>query len=136
MRFLFLHPNFPAQFRHLAVEIAKQEQHQVVFGTARVDGSLPGVHKEIYAPNREVRPETHNYIKPLASAVLQGQAVPRPAPGAAAVADRLCGDLARAARAGHGRPAAVAGGAGGVARGRGAAALAVQRPQVQLSARR
>lgn len=82
MRFLFLHPNFPAQFRHLAVEIAKQEQHQVVFGTARVDGSLPGVHKEIYAPNREVRPETHNYIKPLASAVLQGQAVYR-------IADKL-----------------------------------------------
>ena len=82
MRFLFLHPNFPAQFRHLAVEIAKQEQHQVVFGTARVEGSLPGVHKEIYAPNREVRPETHNYIKPLATAVLQGQAVYR-------IADKL-----------------------------------------------
>jgi glycosyltransferase involved in cell wall biosynthesis len=77
MRILFLHPNFPAQFRHLATELAKQEQHQVVFGTARVDGSLPGVRKEIYTTNREVRPETHNYVKPLENAVLQGQAVYR-----------------------------------------------------------
>jgi glycosyltransferase involved in cell wall biosynthesis len=77
VKFLFLHPNFPAQFRHLAVELAKQEQHQVIFGTARVDRSLPGVRKEIYTPNREVRPETHNYVKPLETAVLQGQAVYR-----------------------------------------------------------
>jgi glycosyltransferase involved in cell wall biosynthesis len=76
MRILFLHPNFPAQFRHLAVEMAKQG-HQVVFGTTRLEGSLPGVHKEIFTANREVRPETHNYVKPLESAVLQGQAVYR-----------------------------------------------------------
>jgi glycosyltransferase involved in cell wall biosynthesis len=76
MRILFLHPNFPAQFRHLAVEMAKQG-HQVVFGTTRLEGSLPGVHKEIFTANREVRPDTHNYVKPLESAVLQGQAVYR-----------------------------------------------------------
>jgi glycosyltransferase involved in cell wall biosynthesis len=77
MRILFLHPNFPAQFRHLAVAMAKTGEHQVVFGTARVDGSLPGVHKEIYSSNRGVHAETHNYVKPLENAVLQGQAVHR-----------------------------------------------------------
>lgn len=30
MRILFLHPNFPAQFRHLAVALAKDSSNQVV----------------------------------------------------------------------------------------------------------
>lgn len=77
MKILFLHPNFPAQFRHLAVEIAKEKGHQVVFGTARHDRSLPGVVKRIYTSTREVNTETHHYVKTLESAVLQGQAVYR-----------------------------------------------------------
>jgi glycosyltransferase involved in cell wall biosynthesis len=77
MRILFLHPNFPAQFRHLAVALAKTGEHQVVFGTARADGSLPGVYKEIYTTSRGVHAETHNYVRPLENAVLQGQAVHR-----------------------------------------------------------
>jgi glycosyltransferase involved in cell wall biosynthesis len=77
MQILFLHPNFPAQFRHLAVEMAKAKGHQVVFGTARIDRSLPGVMKRIYTPTRAVHLETHHYVKPLESAVLHGQAVYR-----------------------------------------------------------
>jgi glycosyltransferase involved in cell wall biosynthesis len=77
MKFLFLHPNFPAQFRHLAVKLAEQGEHQVVFGTARIEGSLPGVHKKIYTASREVNPETHHYIKPFEHSILQGQAVYR-----------------------------------------------------------
>lgn len=77
MRILFLHPNFPAQFRHLAAVLAKDPQHQVVFGTARPEGSMTGVTKVLYKPSREVRPETHHYVRSLESAVLQGQAVYR-----------------------------------------------------------
>jgi glycosyltransferase involved in cell wall biosynthesis len=77
MRILFLHPNFPAQFRHLAVTLAKDSNHQVVFGTARREGSLPGVHKALYIPSREPHPQTHHYVRTLESAVLQGQAVYR-----------------------------------------------------------
>lgn len=77
MRILFLHPNFPAQFRHLATALANQPQHQVVFGTARPEGSMAGVTKVLYKTSREVRPETHHYVRPLESAVLQGQAVYR-----------------------------------------------------------
>ncbi|PMB17873.1 glycosyltransferase [Fischerella thermalis] len=77
MRILFLHPNFPAQFRHLATEIAKDKQNQVFFGTTRRDGNLPGVNKVIYSPTREARPETHHYVRPLENAVIQGQAVYR-----------------------------------------------------------
>ncbi|MEC4814225.1 MAG: glycosyltransferase family 4 protein, partial [Scytonema sp. PMC 1069.18] len=77
MRILFLHPNFPAQFRHLATLLAKDPKNQVVFGTARQEGSLPGVYKVIYKESRKPSPQTHHYIRPLESAVLQGQAVYR-----------------------------------------------------------
>lgn len=77
MRILFLHPNFPAQFRHVAAAIAKDRRHQVVFGTTRREGRLSGVSKALYQPTREARPETHHYLRTLESAVLQGQAVHR-----------------------------------------------------------
>ena len=77
MRILFLHPNFPAQFRHLASALAKNPNNQVIFGTNRREGSLPGVVKAIYASSREVRAETHHYVRPLEKAVLQGQGVYR-----------------------------------------------------------
>lgn len=75
MRILFLHPNFPAQFRHVAAAIAKDSRHQVVFGTSRRDGRLSGVTKALYRPAREAHAETHHYVRPLESAVLQGQSV-------------------------------------------------------------
>ncbi len=77
MRILFLHPNFPAQFRHLAAAMAKDKRHQVVFGTTRREGRLPGVSKMIYQPKRQAQPDTHHYVRPLENAVLQGQAVYR-----------------------------------------------------------
>ncbi|WP_041740563.1 glycosyltransferase [Calothrix sp. PCC 6303] len=75
MRILFLHPNFPAQFRHVATALAKDSSNQVFFGTTRREGSLPGVNKVFYQAKREARPETHHYVRPLENAVLQGQAV-------------------------------------------------------------
>lgn len=77
MRILFLHPNFPAQFRHIATALAKNPDHQVVFGTMRREGSLPGVHKVIYPPSREISVQTHPYVRSIESAVLQGQSVYR-----------------------------------------------------------
>lgn len=77
MRILFLHPNFPAQFRHLATALAQDPTNQVVFGTMREEGSLPGVQKVIYTPSREVNPQTHHYLRTTEGAVLQAQAVYR-----------------------------------------------------------
>jgi glycosyltransferase involved in cell wall biosynthesis len=77
MQILFLHPNFPAQFRHLATLLAQDPNNQVVFGTKREEGSLPQVIKAIYRPLREARAETHHYVRPLENAVLQGQSVYR-----------------------------------------------------------
>jgi len=77
MRILFLHPNFPAQFRHIAAALAEDKQNQVFFGTTRQEGKLPGVNRVVYSPKREARPETHHYVRPLENAVLQGQGVYR-----------------------------------------------------------
>ncbi|MEB3181509.1 MAG: glycosyltransferase family 4 protein [Nostocaceae cyanobacterium] len=77
MNILFLHPNFPAQFRNPATELAKDKRNTVVYGTNRQEGSLPGVHKVLYHPSRTARRETHHYIRNLENAVLQGQAVYR-----------------------------------------------------------
>ncbi len=75
MRVLFLHSNFPAQYRHVATALAKDKNNQVVFGTKNKDTSLPGIFKAIYEPSRNPHASTHHYVKPLESAVLQGQAV-------------------------------------------------------------
>ncbi|AFY66490.1 glycosyltransferase [Geitlerinema sp. PCC 7407] len=77
MRILFLHNNFPAQFRHVAQVLAQDPSNQVVFGTMRAEGQIPGVTKVIYGPSREPHPQIHHYVRPLESAVLHGQAVYR-----------------------------------------------------------
>ena len=77
MRILFLHPNFPAQFRHLAATLGKNKKNQVMFGTNRREGQIPGVTKVLYEKSRTARAETHHYVRPLENAVLEGQAVYR-----------------------------------------------------------
>jgi glycosyltransferase involved in cell wall biosynthesis len=77
MRILFLHPNFPAQFRHLAAALGQDPNHQVVFGTTRFERHIPGVHKVLYGESRPIAPQTHAYVRSLEGAVLQGQAVYR-----------------------------------------------------------
>ncbi|AFZ29520.1 glycosyl transferase group 1 [Gloeocapsa sp. PCC 7428] len=75
MRILFLHTNFPAQYRHIAQALASDPNNQVVFGTKNQDVSLPGIYKAIFEPSRNPHPSTHHYVRPLESAVLHGQAV-------------------------------------------------------------
>jgi glycosyltransferase involved in cell wall biosynthesis len=76
-RILLLHPNFPAQFRHLALKLAHNSDYQIVFGTTRQEGNINGIYKALYTPSREAHPQTHHYVQPLESAVLQGQAAYR-----------------------------------------------------------
>ncbi|MEH1853216.1 MAG: glycosyltransferase family 4 protein [Nostoc sp.] len=77
MKILFLHPNFPSQFRNLAIVLGKDPNYQVVFGTNRREGEIPGVYKAIYTPSREAAPQTHHYVRNLENAVLTAQAVYR-----------------------------------------------------------
>jgi len=94
MRVLFLHSNFPAQYRHVAAALARDPSNQVVFGTKNREVSLPGVHKAIFEPSRNPHPNTHHYVRPLEGAVLHGQAVVRLAEQLKAqgfVPDVVCG---------------------------------------------
>ncbi|WP_373525285.1 glycosyltransferase family 4 protein [Nostoc sp.] len=77
MQILFLHPNFPSQFRNLATILGKDANYKVVFGTNRREGEIPGVYKAIYTPSREAAPQTHHYVRSLENAVLTAQAVYR-----------------------------------------------------------
>ncbi len=76
-KILFLHPNFPAQFRHLATALGQNSNYQVAFGTNRQEGTIPGVFKAVYQPSRDANPQTHHYVRNLETAVLTGQAVYR-----------------------------------------------------------
>ena len=73
MKILFLHPNFPAQFRHLATVLGKEPQNTVVYATNRPEGNIAGVNKIVYEKSRSARPETHHYVRPLENAVLEAQ---------------------------------------------------------------
>ena len=94
MRVLFLHMNFPAQYRHVARALSQNPDHQVVFGTNNNDTTLEGITKALFGASREVNPNTHHYIKNLESAVLNGQGAFRMAETLKAqgfVPDIICG---------------------------------------------
>lgn len=96
MRVLFLHPNFPAQYRHVATLLGQDPKNQVVFSTKNENPqwTIPGVQKVLFSPSRDPNPNTHHYVRPLESAVLQGQAVFRLAEQLKArdfVPDIVCG---------------------------------------------
>jgi len=77
MKILFIHRNFPAQFRQLATYLAQDRNNQVVYITGGKDFEIPGVNKVLYAPSREPKPETHHYMKFYEESILHGQAVLR-----------------------------------------------------------
>ncbi len=50
MKVLFVHPNFPAQFRHIAGALGRESRHEVVFATAnpRPEWNILGVKKAVW----------------------------------------------------------------------------------------
>ena len=77
MRVLFLHPNFPAQYRHVAAALAGNPKNEIAYGTSQKQGSIAGVRKLLFEPHRTVREDTHPYLRTTEEAVLNGQAVYR-----------------------------------------------------------
>ncbi len=65
MKILFLHPNFPAQFRHLATVLGRDPNNTVFYATNRREGRIAGVNKVVYEKSRTARTETHHYVRPL-----------------------------------------------------------------------
>ncbi len=73
MNFLFLHRNFPAQFRHIARELAKDPNNNVVFVTNNDKIELPNIKKLVYKLKREVPDNCHKYLSFYEESVIHGQ---------------------------------------------------------------
>lgn len=79
MKILFVHQNFPGQYRHLARHLAAQPENEVIFITQRTGVSLPGVKTIVYKPQRPVTKNLHHYLRGTEAGVLNAQAVIRKA---------------------------------------------------------
>jgi glycosyltransferase involved in cell wall biosynthesis len=83
MRLLFVHQNFPGQYRHLAAAFAATKDVQVVAigDHANVAGLPvpPGIERLTYSPARPPTKGVHPYLRHVEAAVLRGQAVARKA---------------------------------------------------------
>lgn len=78
MNVLFIHQNFPGQFRHLAGHLAADPQNRVVAICQPHAARHRGVRNTIiYRPARASGPHTHHYLHGFENGVLNGQAVAR-----------------------------------------------------------
>lgn len=74
MRVMFVHKNFPAQYRYLAPTLASDTNNQVVFLTARREGEIENISKLIYSLKRNPSDNIHHYLRRPEEAILHGQA--------------------------------------------------------------
>jgi len=85
MNFLFVHQNFPGQFRHVAAALADAGHGVVAVGDAANLKGRPLLHPRIrllaYTFERGGSAQTHHYIRDFEGAVRRGQAVARLALG-------------------------------------------------------
>jgi len=77
MKILFVHQNFPGQYRHLGQFLAAMPGNQVVFITQRADATLSGVRNIVYKPQRLITKHLHHYLRGTEAGVLNAQAVAR-----------------------------------------------------------
>jgi hypothetical protein len=73
---LFVHPNFPGQFRHLAASPGRDAGNRVLFLYRYPNGpGIAGVRRLVYQVSSEPAAGTHRYLLDLARGVYAGQAV-------------------------------------------------------------
>ena len=77
MRYLFVHQNFPGQYKNLVAHLRNDPQNEIVFLTERQDRAMANVRKIVYKTARAVSRSTHHYLRQVEHAVLRGQAVAR-----------------------------------------------------------
>lgn len=75
MQVLFLHNNFPAQYRHVARKLAEDRNNRVVFASHRAVEKIPGVVNLLYKPHRETHKATHHYLRSTETAIINGQSL-------------------------------------------------------------
>src|SRR5687768_10385405 len=81
MKALFIHQNFPGQYRHIAAALAATSGWEVYglgdLQNVRQRPAIPGVKVTAYGSPQPASAKTHHYVKPLEGAVRRGQAVVR-----------------------------------------------------------
>jgi len=75
MNIIFLHRNFPAQFKYLALELAKDRANNVIFVTNNTAmKSFGGIKKLVYNLKRKVPADCHRYLRFYEESIIHGQA--------------------------------------------------------------
>lgn len=75
MNYLFIHQNFPAQYRHVVRHLAGMPGNQVYFITQPNDNSMTGVYKVTYTPDQRGPINCHAYSAEIDRAIYLGAAV-------------------------------------------------------------
>lgn len=76
MKILFLHRNFPGQFKYLAMELAQDLNNEVCFITNNnTTRTTARIRKIIYKLKRKVPKDCHRYLRFYEDAIIHGQAV-------------------------------------------------------------
>ena len=77
MNILFIHQNFPGQFRHIAQALVKAGGHQIMSLCSETAPGLPGVQSIVYKTERKGTPGIHAYMSGPEAHVIRGQSVAR-----------------------------------------------------------
>lgn len=76
MNLLFIHPNMPGQYKHLARAFGEEGDNRIYFVTKHKTAEIPGVTRVTYAVKKpENPPVPHRYLTTTTAAVMQGQQV-------------------------------------------------------------
>jgi len=75
VNYLFIHQNFPGQYRHVVRHLASQPGNQVYFVTQPNDNAMPGVHKITYPKDQRGAINCHSYAVELDRAIHYGATV-------------------------------------------------------------
>ena len=75
MNYLFIHQNFPAQYRHVVRRLASEPGNQVYFITQPNENSMSGVHKVSYPKDQRGPINCHAYAAEFDRGVQTGAAV-------------------------------------------------------------
>jgi glycosyltransferase involved in cell wall biosynthesis len=74
LNLLFVHQNFPGQYKHLAPAMAKLPGHRVVAMHINATPAMPGVETRRYTPQRGSTPGVHRWVSDLETKVIRGEA--------------------------------------------------------------
>ena len=74
MKILFIHQNFPAQYKHLAPALAQRGHHCVALSINKPSGPIPGVDVVLYQPKRGSTPQIHPFAADFETKIIRGEA--------------------------------------------------------------